>query len=166
MSYAACVGGDETDVTASSGFGIFYRNSSIHLTDVTDGTSSTILIGERAWSNASGTWAGAVNNAVIRRGPLNPCPGNSAASYPAAALVQAHSHLNNATSDTDAGLDDFSSQHFGGSYFAFADGSVHFLRTISGDLTNGGYTADSLIFQALGTRANGEVIPGDWIDNL
>ncbi len=161
-SYAACVGGDESDTEGPTGLGVFYRNSRTRLTDITDGTSGTILIGERAWSNANGTWAGAPAGAVCRRGALNPCPGGGAGWYPASALVQAHSHLNNATSDTDGGLDDFSSRHPGGSSFLFADGSVRFLRSIPGDNADGSYTPEGLVFQALGTRANGEVVPADW----
>jgi prepilin-type N-terminal cleavage/methylation domain-containing protein/prepilin-type processing-associated H-X9-DG protein len=163
-SYAACVGGDESDTMGPSGLGIMYRNSQTRMPDITDGTSSTILIGERAWSNANGIWAGAINNGVCKRGQSNPCPGTGAASYPAATLVQAHSHFNNTNTDTDGGLDDFSSQHSGGSNFVFADGSVHFIRSVPSDLPNGGYTSDSLILQALGTRANGEVILADWIN--
>jgi prepilin-type processing-associated H-X9-DG protein len=78
--------------------------------------------------------------------------------------VQAHSHLNNADSDTDGGLDDFSSRHPGGSNFLFADGSVHFLRSIPRDRPDGTYTPDSVIFQALGTRANGEVVAADRLN--
>jgi prepilin-type N-terminal cleavage/methylation domain-containing protein/prepilin-type processing-associated H-X9-DG protein len=163
-SYAACVGGDESDTFGVTGKGVFYRNSQIHITDITDGTSGTILVGERAWANAKGIWAGAINSGVIRRGPSNPCPGAGAAWYPAATLIQAHSHLNNATTDTDGGLDDFSSMHPEASNFVFADGSVHLLRNIPGDLPAGGYTADSLVFQALGTRANNETILPDWIE--
>jgi prepilin-type N-terminal cleavage/methylation domain-containing protein/prepilin-type processing-associated H-X9-DG protein len=154
-SYAACVGGDESGTADSSGLGIFYRNSRTRLTDVTDGTSNTIMIGERAWANANGIWAGAVKNGVCLRGKLNPCPGSGAAWYPASTLVLAHSHLNNALTDTDGGLDDFSSLHDGGSNFLLADGSVRFIRSIAGDTPNG-YTVDSLAFQALGTRALGD----------
>ncbi len=159
-SYAACVGGDESDTDGPAGLGVFYRNSGTRLTDVTDGTSNTILVGERAWSNANGIWAGAVSGAVCKRGPQNPCPGSASASYPAATLVLAHSHLNNATTDTDAGLDDFSSRHTGGSNFLLADGHVSFVRDVPGDGPNGAYTPDSIAFQALGTRASGEVITG------
>jgi prepilin-type N-terminal cleavage/methylation domain-containing protein/prepilin-type processing-associated H-X9-DG protein len=159
-SYAACIGGDESDTTGPAGLGIFYRNSQTRLGDVADGTSNTILVGERAWSNANGIWAGAISGGVIRRGAQNPCPGSGAAFYPAATLVLAHGHLNNATTDTDGGLDDFSSRHNGGSNFLFADGHVSFLRSISGDLPGGGYSADSLALQALCTRANGEVNQG------
>lgn len=153
-SYAACVGGDESDTFGPSGLGIFYRNSRTRLTDVSDGTGNTILVGERAWSNANGVWAGAISGAVCKRGMLNPCPGSPSGSSPAATLVLAHSHLNNATADTDGGLDDFSSRHIGGSNFVFADGHVSFVVSVSGD------SAGSVAFQALGTRANGEVNQG------
>jgi prepilin-type processing-associated H-X9-DG protein len=159
-SYAACVGGDESDPTDPAGRGVFFRNSRTSLADITDGTSNTLLVGERAWSNANGVWAGAVAGGVLRRGRMNPCPGSASASFPAAALVLAHSHLNNATSDTDAGLDDFSSRHAGGSNFLFADGSVRFLRSVPGDSPDGNYTADGRAFQALGTRDGGEVNQG------
>jgi prepilin-type N-terminal cleavage/methylation domain-containing protein/prepilin-type processing-associated H-X9-DG protein len=158
-SYAACVGGDESGTADLSGLGIFYRNSRTRLTDVTDGTSNTIMIGERAWANANGIWAGAINNGVCLRGKQNPCPGSGAAWYPAGTLVLAHSHLNNALTDTDGGLDDFSSLHHGGSNILLADGSVRLIRSIPGD-TPDGYTADSLAFQALGTRALGDSSQG------
>lgn len=159
-SYAACAGGDESETDGPSGRGVFYRNSHTRLTDITDGTSQTILVGDRAWSNAQGIWAGVIAGGVIRRGPLNRNPGNQAASGPAADLVLNHSHLNNPIGDADGGLDDFSSRHTGGSNVLFADGSVHFLRSIPSDNADGSYTADSLAFQALGTRSGGEVVQG------
>ena len=159
-SYAACVGGDESEVAGPSGRGVFYRNSRTRLTDITDGTSNTVLVGERAWANANGVWAGAVPGAVIGRGQQNPNPGSAANWYPAAALGLMHMHLNNATADADGGLDDPSSNHPGGANFGFADGSVHFLRSIPGDNPDGTYTADGLAFQALGTRACQDSVQG------
>jgi prepilin-type N-terminal cleavage/methylation domain-containing protein/prepilin-type processing-associated H-X9-DG protein len=158
-SYSACVGGDESAPTDASGLGVFYRNSRTRMAEITDGTSTTILVGEHAWSNSNGIWAGAINKGVCPRGQLNPCPQTGETSYPAPVLVQSHSHLNNATTDPDGGLDDFSSRHVGGSNFVFADGAVHFISDVPGDQANGDYTPDGLVFQALGTRGNGEIVP-------
>jgi prepilin-type N-terminal cleavage/methylation domain-containing protein/prepilin-type processing-associated H-X9-DG protein len=161
-SYAGCVGNDESEVTDSAGNGVLFRNSSVRMTDVTDGTSTTILVGERAWSQSCGTWAGAVNTGVIQRGMMNSNPGNPLGSMPAPVLVLVHAHLNNTQGDTDGGLDDYSSMHDNGSYMAFVDGSVRFVRTISHDNPDGTYTGEGVIFQGMATRARGEIIPGDW----
>jgi prepilin-type N-terminal cleavage/methylation domain-containing protein/prepilin-type processing-associated H-X9-DG protein len=161
--YSACVGGDESAPTDATGLGVFYRNSHTRMAEITDGTSKTILVGEHAWSNANGIWAGAISRGVCLRGQLNPCPLTGAPSYPAPVLVQSHSHLNNATADPDGGLDDFSSRHVGGSNFLFADGAVHFIAEIPGDQPSGDYTPDGLVFQALGTRGNGELVPAGWV---
>jgi len=161
-SYAACCGGDETDVSDPTGLGIYYRNSKTKITDILDGTSQTIMIGERACSNSLGIWAGAVNNGIIQRGPLNKNPGTSTGNAPC--LVLAHCNLINTQGDADGGLDDFSSQHPGGANILFADGSVHFVRSVPSRNPDGTYSADGLILQALGTRARGEIVPGDWVN--
>jgi prepilin-type processing-associated H-X9-DG protein/prepilin-type N-terminal cleavage/methylation domain-containing protein len=170
-SYAACVGDDATDTATGLnndglGRGVFFRNSRVRNAEITDGTSQTIALGERAWSRSEGVWAGAVSRGVIRRGPANPCPTTGAAFYPAATLVQAHCHVLNTNSDPDGGLDDFSSQHPGGANFLFADGSVRFLKDVrqdSGVRPDGTpiYSPTGLIFQALATRNGGEVVSAD-----
>jgi prepilin-type N-terminal cleavage/methylation domain-containing protein/prepilin-type processing-associated H-X9-DG protein len=170
-SYAASVGGDESDTTTGvdddgRGLGVFFRNSRVRVADITDGTSQTIAVVERAWSKANGIWAGAVPGGTIRRGRQNDCPTTGALFYPAATLVQAHCHLINANADPDGGLDDCSSRHPGGAEFLFADGSVHFLKDI---LADGGERPDGtsvygpagVVFQALATRAGGEVVSAE-----
>ncbi|HKB36761.1 MAG TPA: DUF1559 domain-containing protein [Gemmataceae bacterium] len=159
-SYAACIGGDESEPTDPAGRGVFYRNSHTRFSAITDGTANTILIGERAWSNANGTWAGAVPGGVCQRGQMNPCPGSAASFAPSPTLVLAHSHLNNTDTDSDGGLDDFSSRHSGGSNMLFGDGHVFFVRSVPSDNPDGSFTADSIAFQALGTRDGGEVVQG------
>lgn len=165
-SYAACCGSDASDTRDYTGNGVFYRNSQIRIANIRDGTSQTILVGERAWANANGVWAGAIPGGVLMRGQSNPClPNIPGAWYPSSTLALGHTHLNNAISDPDgsAGMDDFSSMHFGGAHFLFGDGSVHFIRSVPSDYPNGSYTPDGLAFQALGTRSGGEVIAQDIV---
>jgi prepilin-type N-terminal cleavage/methylation domain-containing protein/prepilin-type processing-associated H-X9-DG protein len=162
-SYAACCGNDESDTTDLTGNGIFYRNSTTTAADIRDGLSTTIMVGEKAWSNANGMWAGAMSNAVLVRGALNPCaPNVPGITNPASTLVLSHAHLNNALADPDggAGLDDYSSQHPGGSNFVFADGSVHLIHSIAANNPDESYSGDGLAFQALGTRAGREPVSG------
>src|SRR5207245_1779251 len=56
-SYAATVGQDSSEVDAPTGDGIFYRNSRTRIADIRDGTSSTCMIGDRAWCQTHGIWA-------------------------------------------------------------------------------------------------------------
>ena len=170
-SYAACVGNDLADTTTGLnndglGNGVMFRNSAIRVSAITDGTSQTIVVAERAWTINSGPWAGVATGGVIRRGPANPCPTTGALFYLAASMVQAHCNVLNTDTDPDGGLDDFSSRHPGGANALFADGSVHFLKSVlrnSGRRPDGStiYSPASMVLQALGTRAGGEVISAD-----
>jgi prepilin-type N-terminal cleavage/methylation domain-containing protein/prepilin-type processing-associated H-X9-DG protein len=150
-SYAATVGSDDSEADAQTGNGVFYRNSRTRIADITDGTSNTTLIGDRAWSQTMGIWAGAPNGGVVRAGQQNAWPSATAT---APVLVLAHNNWINITTDADGGLDDFSSNHPGGVNILFADGSVHFLQSITVD------GPQRRAFWALGTRAGGEVIEG------
>ncbi len=161
-SYAAFVGGDETEVTTGDGngqfHGCFYRNSKTRITDITDGTSHTALAAERACGITQGTWAGALSGARMRLGQKNPVyPINPTMDYDTDLFGLMHANWINATNDQsdDGGTDDPSSFHTGGANHLYGDGSVRFLRNISG-AKGQPPPADRLAFWATGTRADGD----------
>lgn len=47
------------------GDGLFFRNSKVALKEITDGTSRTIAVGERAHQLGNATWVGSVTSAVL-----------------------------------------------------------------------------------------------------
>jgi prepilin-type N-terminal cleavage/methylation domain-containing protein/prepilin-type processing-associated H-X9-DG protein len=150
-SYAATVGDDSSDADALTGNGVFYRNSRTRISDIVDGTSTTVLVGERAFGYVNATWLGAPKNAVVKAGNLNPWKSATATSP---IFVQAHNNWINILTDSDGGLDDFSSFHTGGAQLLFGDGSVRFIQTI---------TVDGPLrraFWGMGTRAGNEIIQG------
>jgi prepilin-type N-terminal cleavage/methylation domain-containing protein/prepilin-type processing-associated H-X9-DG protein len=148
ISYAASSGADELDQIPGPLEGVFYRNSQVRIVDITDGTTTTTMIGDRSWSWAMAPWAGALPGGVLYGGPQNPWKNSPDAAYPAANFCLAQNRQINDRKDTDGALDDFVSDHPGGINMLFADGTVRFLRN----------SMDPVVFAAMGTRAGGEVI--------
>jgi prepilin-type N-terminal cleavage/methylation domain-containing protein/prepilin-type processing-associated H-X9-DG protein len=153
-SYAGCCGGN-VSTTAATGNGILYRNSGVRMTDITDGTSQTILVEERAFANAMGVWSGAINTGYCNQGAENPAAEPGKLGQGAGDLVLIHAGTVNSTSGRN--LDDCVSKHHGGANFLLADGSVHFIISIqSGD-------PNQAVFQAMGTINGGEVLTNNLI---
>lgn len=97
-------------------FGILYTGSRIKPRDITDGTSNTFMVGERAFRCGAGSWLGARNP----RG--NGTHGND---YH---LARVRIPLNDpANNGNDRCTDGFSSAHEGGAFFLMADGAVRFI---------------------------------------
>ena len=138
-SYGGCSGTSATNTNGNSMLknGIFYMNSSIRITDITDGTTSTLMFGERSRLNlpatSSSTALGGycwVNQFAQEDNTMN-------SSEPIEGMK---------THD----LNQFGSQHSGGliSNFAFADGSIKPLQK----------GISIVVFQRLSARNDGQVI--------
>ena len=156
--------------------GIFYFYSAVTIASITDGTSNTILMGEDAlgleassdqngwqwWT--SGNYSDTMFTTMY---PINP---------------QRKMNMADATAgiNSDVATSAATSLHPGGANFAFADGSVKFLKdtisswqfvggssmpvgvTWSGSTTNlYTRTAPGGVYQSLSTRNGGEVISAD-----
>jgi prepilin-type N-terminal cleavage/methylation domain-containing protein/prepilin-type processing-associated H-X9-DG protein len=146
---------------APSQDGMFHRSSRIRLADISDGSSQTLLFGERShrdleYDRATAAWDPGV-------GPLGRWTSWAWAGYwdgsAAAVTLSTPVPINFRVPPlSDPGdwlweeyrLCAFGSNHPGGANFAFADGSVRFIRE----------NTPLPLLQALSTRAGGEVVGG------
>ena len=134
--------------------GVFHRNICVRVSDITDGTSMTVGIGERHSGYVASAWAGIVTgqqviyNAALRPRPYNPALPGCQNWRPAIVAMLAHSRQSS-FNDPTGSTGQFYSPHKSGCQFLFMDGSTHFL-------TEG---IDKKIMWALCTRNNSEVIP-------
>ena len=186
-SYAACTGSwfaqRFPDVPAweainDSNNGLVHFQSNRRLADITDGTSNTLLLGERAHGllspdrrNTWHWWLGPSRVLFTAEWPLNPQKQISDGSVNAGPI---------GNSNPSVFLLSASSYHPGGCQFAFADGSVRFLKdTIdswpldptSGEPTGLDVDANGVpfvkrgakvgVYQKLATRNGGEVVGAD-----
>ena len=111
------------------GDGIFFGNSRLGFQSIRDGSSNTMLIGERRNDLGAVTWVGVIDGIE----------------EPFARIVGA---TDRAPNDAGEELQNFRSYHPGGINVGLADGSTQFV-------TN---NVDEELFQALGTRSGGEVV--------
>jgi prepilin-type processing-associated H-X9-DG protein len=155
--------------------GLFTANQRVQLQNILDGTSQTLLVGERGfrrgaltvidntddinnlrfgnWFSAPGQRNGSVG-VVLGTRESNFASGNSRLAWerecpPGPYHFGQPGQIRDATGAVreECDLFHFWSWHPGGANFLYADGSVHFLA----------YTADEVL-PALGTRAGGEVV--------
>lgn len=135
--------------------GIFHQNSRVRLTDITDGTTNTILFGER--SNFEPLWkhiatadiqyaSGWIFGPYMMRQPLEQInyrlPSSVATNPPPASARQHWQNLR---------LNSYGSRHPGGCNVALADGSIRFVRD----------TLPLITLMNLSTRANGDSVVWD-----
>jgi prepilin-type processing-associated H-X9-DG protein/prepilin-type N-terminal cleavage/methylation domain-containing protein len=132
------------------GEGIFYRGSSTRIADITDGTSQTMIVGERSFRWCQATWVGSVTGASMVPPPGSPA---LAGEWNGSGFVLGHTFEGSGgpgSPGTEA--NGFSSQHSAGANFLFADGHVQFLQT----------TMNHEVYMALSTRGGDEPVGGDF----
>lgn len=128
-NYSGVFGSIEIEANPNDGDGAFFANSVIRFADIMDGTSHTIIIGERTSEFGPISWVGVVPELE----------------EPLSRIVGAADHAPN---DHEGHFEDFRSYHPGGINVALADGSAHFIAN----------TIDEDIFKALATIKGGEVV--------
>jgi prepilin-type N-terminal cleavage/methylation domain-containing protein/prepilin-type processing-associated H-X9-DG protein len=117
--------------------GILYRDSKVKLTDITDGTSNTLMVGEQSFDA----------NSIGYRTYIRGC--NSSTNVACASTRNVTNPLNSMPCNGSTGYNDvsFGSQHSKGANFLLGDGSVRFIPS----------SIDFAVYQAAATRAGGEV---------
>jgi prepilin-type N-terminal cleavage/methylation domain-containing protein/prepilin-type processing-associated H-X9-DG protein len=145
-SYVACNGNDGVDDnTTPPHTGAFVRSTrGFRIAEISDGLSNTFFVAERSTTMSVSAWAGVPTGALV---PSVRSPGDFSGG---SALVLGHCgpHLPNDSIVTDA--DAMSSGHTNGVQFLFGDGSVHLINNAIGQP----------VYDALATRAGGEVVDG------
>jgi prepilin-type N-terminal cleavage/methylation domain-containing protein/prepilin-type processing-associated H-X9-DG protein len=138
--------------------GLLHFGSKVRITDITDGSSNTFLVGERPPSaNLYGGWWFGTGYDLSGRGDvaLGPRDYDYAASIGCSANPKVGFQPGRIQDDCDQSH--FWSQHTGGANWLLGDGSVKFVT----------YAVDSpakqtSTFTDLCTRDGGEVVPGDY----
>ncbi len=125
-NYSGVFGNFEIADNPLKGNGVFYANSKTAMRDIRDGSSNTIMIGERTNEHGAVSWVGMVPEA----------------DESFARIVATTEFAPN----RDEHFENFRSYHPGGINVTMADGSTHFVNESIG----------LEIFRGLGTRAGGE----------
>ncbi len=128
--------------------GLLFSDSRVSLADVRDGTSGTLLVGERPPSSDQrfGWWYGGVGQLFDGSADSHLPVRARNQTFRAPMCPNGPYHFKAGDPNNLCDTFHFWSRHVGGANFLFADGSVRFL----------GYGADAVL-PALATRAGGEV---------
>ena len=136
--------------------GIFYRNSATKIATINDGTSNTIMVGERSHNLSYVTWVARSINGWLGKTSLVEGGTDQFSASPEECWTQVLGPVGlenppRTINNPVAHVEDYWSMHPGGANMLFADGSVHFLKNSINQVT----------WQALATRAGNEIISAD-----
>jgi prepilin-type N-terminal cleavage/methylation domain-containing protein/prepilin-type processing-associated H-X9-DG protein len=139
-NYAGCHHDSEAPIDAENN-GVLFLNSRLKFSEIQDGSSSTIMLGELIPYRDSLGWVSGTRATLRNTGSME---------RPLTTQQQKDKVVEAAGSLVVGG---FGSFHTSGVTFVFADGSVHYLS----------YSIDKAAFKQLGNRADGE-LPVDRAD--
>jgi prepilin-type N-terminal cleavage/methylation domain-containing protein len=140
--------------------GIGFANSNIAFRDVLDGTSNTLLVGERSYVYKATNRVGGAN-ALGFSGSTNLQSSSYARKGNGLAVIGITYNGINALVGGEHDVRGFSSNHVGGAMFAFCDGSVHYISENidyrKGTVSNPNHFRDiNTTFQRLAVRDDGQ----------
>jgi prepilin-type N-terminal cleavage/methylation domain-containing protein/prepilin-type processing-associated H-X9-DG protein len=139
-----------------AGEGVFFRNTAVRFSEITDGLSQTLLVGERSIQMIKGrgqaTWVGAVPGAQFWSCDSTAI-GDPDASGPCvkedgSGMTLGHTGEGHGPGDPFSDVNQFISRHGRGANFVFCDGHVRYLNS----------SMDYPTYKALSTRAFSEVV--------
>jgi len=155
-NYVGMYGVGEIGAAPGRGTGIFFRNSRIGLTDITDGSSNTFMVGERSHNLSYVTWtARSIGGWLFTTSSFE---GGTDTFQPGAEQCWTQvlgpigiSDGNRTPNNPRAHVEDYWSLHPGGVNFLMGDGSVRLIKN----------TINPAPYRALATRAGNEVVSGN-----
>ena len=140
------------------GEGVFYRDSFVRTSDIRDGLSHTMAVGERSINLNAGrgnaTWVGAVPNAQLwscAPDPFDPDAG-TCRREDGSGMILGHTGEGRGPGDPKGDVNQFLSRHGRACFFLFCDGHVSYLQG----------SINYQTYKAMSTRAGGEVFSDDY----
>jgi prepilin-type processing-associated H-X9-DG protein len=152
-NYVGVFGTGEIGDAPGAGNGMFYRNSCHTFADLIDGSSQTLMVGERSHNLSYVTWTGRSIGGFLFKTSSFEGGTDTFAADPEEAFTMILGPVGTEDGPRTpnhpmAHVEDYWSYHPGGVNFLFGDGSVRFIKN----------QISPRVYQALATRAGGEIV--------
>jgi prepilin-type processing-associated H-X9-DG protein len=143
-----------------AGEGIFFRNVSVRMAEITDGLSQTLCVGERSTQLKKGrgqaTWVGAVPGAQFwtcdAAASGDPDASGPCVKEDGSGMTLGHTGEGHGPGDPYSDVNQFTSRHGRGANFLFCDGHVRYLSV----------SINYAAYKAMSTRASAEVVSDNY----
>jgi len=151
-NYVGVYGYGSVTMAPGKGTGMFYRNSSVRMRDISDGATYTLAVGERTKKLTNSTWYAAIPGAKVNAGMammpmMTEGSGHLVLGHVGQAAMMSMPAMEH-TPNASGHIVNFWSTHEGGTHFLLCDGSVRFM----------GENLDYQTYKAFGIRDDGEVV--------